>query len=114
MLDQELVDGVSFLAGDHGHHLGHGVSPFDLGTEGAAAPGAATSRGASGTVSPASKAFPSVPGPGAFARRRGRYFSLSRPNVGGRKRRLKACRRTSLRPHVAPRRCPSDNLALFE
>jgi hypothetical protein len=36
-----------------------------------------------GTVSLASKALPSVPGPGAFHRRRGRYFAFLAANVGG-------------------------------
>jgi len=77
------------------------------GTEGAAVPDAAALTGCGGTVSPASKAFPSVPGPGALVAPPGPLFQLSRPNLGGRKRRLKACRRTSLGPHVAPGVAPA-------
>jgi hypothetical protein len=53
------------------------------------------------------EALPSVPGPGAFHRRRGRYFSLSPPNVGGPEAHLKGRRPTSLEPRVAPGVAPA-------
>ena len=45
--------------------------------------------------------------PGRLQRRQGRYLVLSAANVGGRDARLKACRRTSLGPHVAPGVAPA-------
>jgi hypothetical protein len=104
VLDQELVDSVSFLAGDHGDYVDHGVLH---------SVGHRKSRQRYGRQN--ATAVPSLSHRRLLLRCRprgvcalpGRFLQLSRPNVGGRKRRLKACRQTSLGPHVAPGVAPA-------
>lgn len=78
--------------------------------EGTEAMGCAPVGANASTVSRASNVFASVPGPGAFHRRRGRLFAF----LAGERRRTgspaQGLEPTSLRPHVAPGRF----LAVFE
>src|SRR6478609_6804972 len=101
VVENELVERVPTLPVDRrGGFARHGV-PFRSGRRREAQDAVRLPPGA-GTVSSASKLVLRCRGPGAFVASPGPLLVLSAANVGGRDARLKACRRTSLGPHVAP------------